>query len=63
MGDRSYRDAIAAGDLTIEGDPALTRRVSSWLRPSVFVNSPRAPVPEQLMQMAAGAEARPRVAA
>jgi DNA-binding HxlR family transcriptional regulator len=63
MGDRSYRDAIAAGDLTIEGDPALTRRVSSWLRPSVFVNSPRAPVPEQLMQMAPGAEARPRVAA
>ncbi len=48
MGDRSYRDAIEAGDLLVEGEPALTRRISSWLRPSVFVDSDRAPVPEVL---------------
>jgi len=53
MGDRSYRDAIQSGDLSIEGDPALTRRVSTWLRPSVFVNSPRAPVPAELARAAA----------
>lgn len=45
MGDRSYRDAVLAGDLTVEGDPALTRRISSWLRPSIFANSKR-PVTE-----------------
>ncbi len=38
-GDRSYREATLAGDLTIEGDPALTRRISTWLRPSVFAKS------------------------
>ena len=53
MGDRSYREAMLSGDLTIEGDPALTRRVSAWLRPSVFANSPRAPVPDQLVRVAA----------
>jgi DNA-binding HxlR family transcriptional regulator len=46
MGDRTYRDALSAGDLIIEGDPALTRNVSRWLRPSVFMAAPRAPVPE-----------------
>jgi DNA-binding HxlR family transcriptional regulator len=45
MGDRSYRDAISAGDLSIEGEPALTRFVSQWLRPSVFAGAKRAPVP------------------
>lgn len=53
MGDRTYRDAIMSGDLTIEGDPALTRRVSGWLRPSVFVNSARAPLPDHLRKAAA----------
>ena len=48
MGERSYRDAMVAGDLLVEGDPALTRRISSWLRPSVFVDSKRAPVPALL---------------
>ena len=48
MGDRSYRDAIQAGDLILEGDPALTRRISSWLKPSIFAESDRAPVPETL---------------
>ena len=48
MGDRSYRDAINAEDLIIEGEPALTRNVSSWLRPSVFASSDRAPVPASI---------------
>lgn len=43
-GERTYRDAIKAGDLKIEGDPSLTRNVSAWLRPSVFAESPRKPV-------------------
>lgn len=48
MGDRTYRDAVAAGDLIIEGAPSLTRNVSSWLRPSVFVDSRRMPIPDGL---------------
>jgi DNA-binding HxlR family transcriptional regulator len=48
MGDRSYRDAMAAGDLVVEGEVALTKRISSWLRPSVFANSKRAPIPDRL---------------
>lgn len=48
MGDRTYRDAINREDLVIEGEPALTRNVSKWLRPSVFVTSDRAPVPASL---------------
>jgi DNA-binding HxlR family transcriptional regulator len=43
MGERSYRDAVLSGDLIIEGDLALTRRISSWLRPSIFANRKRAP--------------------
>ncbi len=42
MGDRSYRDAILAGELAVEGEPALTRRISSWLRPSIFAGSMKA---------------------
>ena len=45
MGDRSYREAVLAGDLTIEGDLALTRRISTWLRSSIFAESSRAPMP------------------
>jgi DNA-binding HxlR family transcriptional regulator len=45
MGDRSYRDAVNAEDLIIEGEPALTRNISNWLRPSAFAASPRAPIP------------------
>lgn len=41
MGDRTYRDAIKEVDLHMDGDPVLTRNVSAWLRPSIFVNSPR----------------------
>jgi len=49
MGDRPYRDAIDAGDLIIEGDAELTRRMGQWLKPSVFHDSSRAPVPELLV--------------
>lgn len=41
-GDRSYADAIAAGDLIISGHPVLTRDIRAWLRPSVFADAPRA---------------------
>ena len=46
MGDRSYRDAMQTEELFIEGEPALTRRISTWLRPSIFHESDRAPRPE-----------------
>jgi hypothetical protein len=49
MGDQPYRDAIDAGDLIVEGDPELTRRMGQWLKPSVFHDSSRAPVPELLV--------------
>lgn len=48
MGDRSYRDAMQSGDLVVEGVAGLTKRISSWLRPSVFVDAQRAPIPEAL---------------
>ncbi|MCP5432135.1 MAG: transcriptional regulator [Alphaproteobacteria bacterium] len=41
MGDRTYRDATRSGDLVLEGTPALTRSIATWLRPSVFADSPR----------------------
>lgn len=44
MGDRTYREAKASGDLDLQGPPALTRNVSSWLRPSVFADAPRSDV-------------------
>jgi len=53
MGDRTYRDAVLAGDLVLEGEPALTRRISSWLRPSMFAESKRAPPHKQLAMMTA----------
>lgn len=45
MGDRSYRDAMATGELLVEGEAALTKRISAWLRPSVFADFKRGPVP------------------
>ncbi len=42
MGERTYRDAIQSGDLSVQGDRALTRNVTSWLRRSVFADSARA---------------------
>lgn len=49
MAQRSYREAVLCGDLIVEGDLALTRRISSWLRPSIFANSKRAPVTEVVL--------------
>jgi DNA-binding HxlR family transcriptional regulator len=46
MADRTIRDAVLAGDLLIEGEPALTRRISAWLKPSIFAGAKREPVPE-----------------
>jgi hypothetical protein len=48
MGDRTYRDAIKSGDLYVQGDPALTRNIRSWLRPSVLGDSDRVPLPDNL---------------
>jgi DNA-binding HxlR family transcriptional regulator len=45
MGDRTYRDAIKSGDLYVHGEPSLTRNISSWLRPSIFGESKRSPLP------------------
>lgn len=45
MGDRTYRDAMQAGDLIVEGEPGLLRNISAWLKPSVFAAAPRAPMP------------------
>lgn len=43
MGDRTYREAIQNGELLMDGDPALLRNVSTWLRPGIFADSPRTP--------------------
>lgn len=59
MGDRTYRDAVQADDLIIEGEPALTRNVSSWLRSSVFVAAPRQPVPPSVGAVANAMELEP----
>lgn len=48
MGDRTYRDAINSGDLVVEGDPALMRNIGAWLKPSVFAQAERAPLPNTL---------------
>jgi DNA-binding HxlR family transcriptional regulator len=53
MGDRTVRDAVLSGDLLIEGEPALTRHMSAWLKPSIFADSKRAPIPEELRTPAA----------
>lgn len=44
MGDRSYRDAMKAGDLIIEGDSRLIRNIRAWLKPSHFEKSQRGPL-------------------
>lgn len=48
MGDRTYREARESDDLIIEGEPALTRNIMRWLRPSVFFEAERAPIPARL---------------
>tara|TARA_R110002096_G_scaffold121521_2_gene263104 strand:- start:184 stop:864 length:681 start_codon:yes stop_codon:yes gene_type:complete len=36
LGNRSWREAIGTGELSLIGDAALTKTVNRWLRPSVF---------------------------
>ncbi len=48
MGDRTFREAMNCGDLLIEGEPALLRNIESWLKPSIFAQSPRTPIPTLL---------------
>lgn len=50
MGDRTYKDAIAAGDLSVQGPPVLTRNIGTWLTPSVYADSPRAPGQSEAQQ-------------
>ena len=45
MGERTYGDAIKAGDLIVQGEPALVRNIRAWLRPSVFEGAARVPYP------------------
>jgi len=47
MGECCYRAAIDCGALIIEGEPALTRNVSRWLKPSVLAQAPRVPWPTE----------------
>jgi hypothetical protein len=44
MGDRTFKEAIKSGDLNMQGARAMTRNVASWLKFSVFVDSPRPPL-------------------
>ena len=37
-----------AGVLIVEGEPGQTRNIRSWLRPSLFEETQRAPIPEPL---------------
>lgn len=43
MGDRSYKDTLNSKELQVQGPPALIRNISSWLKPSIFVDAPRNP--------------------
>jgi len=45
MGDRTYKEAMRSGDLLVEGDPALLRNIGKWLKPSMYAEVPRAPLP------------------
>ena len=44
MGDRTFKEVTSSGDMVVQGEPALLRNITSWLRPGVFANSPRTPV-------------------
>lgn len=47
MGECSYRAAIECGELVIEGEPALVRNVSRWLKPSILAQAARVPWPDR----------------
>ncbi len=45
MGDRTFREAMREGDMLVEGEPTLLRNIGEWLKPSMFAQSPRSPLP------------------
>ena len=42
MGEKSYRKAMGSGELTVVGDKALTRNITSWMANSIFADLPPA---------------------
>jgi alkyl sulfatase BDS1-like metallo-beta-lactamase superfamily hydrolase len=44
MGDRSFSEVMKCGDMQVQGEPALVRNITAWLRPGVFAASPRQPL-------------------
>lgn len=44
MAERSYKDAVNAGDITVTGPRVLTRNVESWMRNCIFADLPAARV-------------------
>jgi putative sterol carrier protein len=42
MGDCSYRKAMGAGTITVVGNKALTRNITSWMANSIFADLPPA---------------------
>lgn len=60
-GDLSYRAATSAGDMIVEGESSLTRRVTKWLLPSALAKADRGPVPDNvgrnIMRRPVGTEA------
>jgi len=42
MGENSYRKAMGAGTLTVVGNKALTRNITSWMANSIFADLPPA---------------------
>lgn len=43
MGDRSFGEVMKSGEMQVQGEPALLRNITAWLRPGVFATSPRTP--------------------
>jgi DNA-binding HxlR family transcriptional regulator len=41
MGDKTFREVLRSGEMNVQGDPALLRNITAWLRPGVFAESPR----------------------
>ncbi|MBK8198044.1 MAG: transcriptional regulator [Acidobacteria bacterium] len=41
MGDKTFKDVLRTGEMNVQGDPALLRNITAWLRPGAFAASPR----------------------
>jgi DNA-binding HxlR family transcriptional regulator len=44
MGDKTFKDVLRTGEMNVQGDPALLRNITAWLRPGAFAASPRAQI-------------------